>query len=173
MLCYIGLGSNLNHPRRQLEQALATLSRVVGIHLLRRSPWYVSQAVGPGSQPDYLNGVLELETCLTAEALLDVLQQVEAQQGRERTVHWGPRTLDLDLLLYGTQVIDSPGLQVPHPRLGERAFVLAPLADLAPSLCLPAPAGAKSATIAALLAGLSPPAETLHLLDGEREVVKL
>lgn len=172
-LCYIGIGSNLNNPLQQITEALSSLARTPGLHLLRRSPWYVSKAVGPGEQPDYLNGVIELETALDPIALLHCLQQIEAQQGRERSVRWGARTLDLDILLYGDQYLHTTELEIPHPRLGERAFVLAPLADLAPGLYPPEPSGRKSATIAALLAGLSPPSGDVQLLDGEREVVKL
>jgi 2-amino-4-hydroxy-6-hydroxymethyldihydropteridine diphosphokinase len=172
-LCYIGIGSNLNQPLQQVRLALQALARIPGIRLLRRSPWYVSKAVGPGEQPDYLNGVIELDTTLDAPALLHALQQIETRQGRERHIRWGARSLDLDILLYGDHYLDTPELQIPHPRIRERAFVLAPLADLNPGLQLAEPAGGKSATIAALLAGLPAPAGELQLLDGEREVVRL
>lgn len=154
ILCYIGIGSNLQHPLQQVTQALQNLHQTTGVRLLRRSPWYVSRAVGPGPQPDYLNGVIELETTLTANDLLRALQEIEQNQGRVRTERWGPRTLDLDILLYGHHCIDTPALQIPHPRMGDRNFVLAPLATLNPQLPLPVPAGGKSATIAALLAAL-------------------
>jgi len=170
-LCYIGIGSNLNNPLRQVTTALEWLAKISGVTLLRRAPWYVSQAVGPGEQPDYLNGVIELETTLEPGVLLHHLQEIETQQGRERHIRWGARTLDLDILLYGEQCIDTPELQIPHPRMSERNFVLTPLATLNPQLPLPVPAGTKSATIAALLARLPP--DTLRLADGEHEVVKL
>ena len=91
---------------------------------------YASRAVGPGEQPDYLNAVVKLATDLPALSLLDALQAIENTQGRVRTQRWAARTLDLDLLLYGEQIIDSPRLQVPHPRMGERGFVLYPLKDV-------------------------------------------
>lgn len=136
--CYIGLGSNLAEPRQQLMRAETALANLPHSRLIAVSAYYQSQAIGPGEQPDYLNAVAALDTTLTPLALLDQLQAIEQAQGRVRTVRWGARTLDLDLLLYGNQVLDLPRLQVPHPRLGERAFVLRPLADLAPDLLLPA-----------------------------------
>lgn len=167
--CYIGLGSNLGEPLIQVGRAIEALRQNTAIRLLRRSPWYGSKAVGPGEQPDYVNGVVELDTGLEPQALLQLLQGIETAQGRVRGVRWGERTLDLDLLLYGNLWLDSPGLQIPHPRLAERAFVLAPLADLAPELTLPsapdAPRPSKSATIAALWA--SQPHEGIWLLAGE------
>lgn len=171
--CYIGIGSNLGDPPRQVNLALLALAQIPQTQLLYRSPWYVSKAVGPGEQPDYLNGVIELETRLDPETLLQHLQHIETAQGRERSIRWGPRSLDLDILLYGDHCLHTPTLQVPHPRIRERTFVLAPLADLNPELRLPEPAGGKSATIAALLAALWSPADELQLQDGEREVVKL
>jgi len=170
-LCYIGIGSNLDNPLQQVTAALELLAKVPHVKSLRRSPWYVSKAVGPGEQPDYLNGVIELETTLDPGALLRALQEIETQQGRERSIRWGARTLDLDILLYGDQHLVTPELQIPHPRMGERNFVLAPLAALNPQLPLPVPGAAKSATIAALLARLPP--DTLRLADGEHEVVML
>ena len=135
--CYVALGSNLDDPRRQVDVALAALAALPRTRLLAHSPWYRSRAVGPGEQPDYINGVALLETALEPLELLDALQKQEAAQGRERTERWGPRTIDLDLLLYGERLIDHPRLTVPHPRLAERAFVLCPLADLNPDLVLP------------------------------------
>jgi len=168
---WIGLGSNLNHPRQQLQNALQAMADTTGIRLMRRSPWYVSTAIGPGEQPDYLNGVVEILTELTPERLLQSLQRIETAQGRERRVRWGPRTLDLDVLLYDTHWQDTPELSIPHPRLHERAFVLAPLADLQPDLALPTRNGEKSATIARLLSQCPPGG--LRRLDGENEVVPL
>src|SRR5690606_36347630 len=126
--------------------------------LLRRSPWYTRKAAGPGKQPDYLNGVIALDTLLEPLALFPHLQDIETHQVRERRMRWGPRTLDLDILLYGDQCINTAALQIPHPRMTKRNFVLAPLATLNPQLALPTPSGAKSATIAALLARLPPDA---------------
>jgi len=127
----IALGSNLGDSRATLEQSLAVLDQVPGVRLLRRSSWYRSAPVGP-AQPDYLNGAALLEVSLAAEELLDHLLATEDRFGRVRAERWGPRTLDLDLLLYGQQTLDTPRLQLPHPRLRERAFVLVPLEEIAP-----------------------------------------
>ncbi|WP_185233113.1 2-amino-4-hydroxy-6-hydroxymethyldihydropteridine diphosphokinase [Teredinibacter franksiae] len=136
MLVFVGLGSNLDNPQQQVTQACASLSVQPNITLLRVSSWYQSKPVGP-PQPDYINGVAELETDLPAEALLNVLHNIEQQQNRIRDIRWGPRTLDLDILLYGQQVIASARLTVPHAHLTERNFVLTPLVELAPQLQLP------------------------------------
>jgi 2-amino-4-hydroxy-6-hydroxymethyldihydropteridine diphosphokinase len=135
--CFIALGSNLDQPAQQLSAAVDALSLLSNSHLQAVSPWYTSSAVGPGDQPDYLNGVVELHTSLPATQLLAQLQRIEDQQLRVRGEHWGPRTLDLDLLLYGQQNINSEQLTVPHPRLQQRNFVLYPLFDLAADLHLP------------------------------------
>ncbi len=127
---YIGLGSNLCNPHSQLERAVAALEMLTDTQLVRVSSVYRSTAVGPGTQPDYLNAVLLLATNLSALALLDVLQQIELAQGRVRDVHWGARTLDLDLLLYGDIKITSMQLTVPHPRMLQRNFVLYPLREI-------------------------------------------
>ena len=136
-LSYLGLGSNLEQPRRQLQQALAALRAHPDIELLRCSRLYGSKAVGPGNQPDYVNAVAAISTSLAPQSLLGVLQGIENDQGRQRLQHWGPRTLDLDILLYGDWVVEHPDLRIPHPRLRERAFVLVPLLEIAPELRLP------------------------------------
>ncbi|WP_027328566.1 2-amino-4-hydroxy-6-hydroxymethyldihydropteridine diphosphokinase [Marinimicrobium agarilyticum] len=133
---YIGLGSNLDAPREQVERAFDELARLPHSRLLARSPLYRSAPVGP-PQPDYINAVAQLETTLPPLELLDELQRLEQAHQRVRREHWGPRTLDLDLLLYGEQTIDHPRLQVPHPEMPRRAFVLYPLADITPELTLP------------------------------------
>ena len=135
--CYIGLGSNLADPSRQLEQAIAALKTLPQSRLSAFSSLYHSSPLGPADQPDYVNAVAMLDTRLAPLALLDALQAIEQQQGRVRGQHWGPRTLDLDLLLYGNERIEYPRLQVPHPQLSKRDFVLIPLAELAPELVLP------------------------------------
>ncbi len=127
---YIALGSNLGHPQQQLGKAVASLEKLPGTRLERVSSIYRSAAVGPGTQQDYLNAVLLLTTNLSAIALLNVMQQIENAQGRVRDVHWGPRTLDLDLLLYGEMKITSTNLTVPHPRMQQRNFVLYPLREI-------------------------------------------
>lgn len=135
--CFVGLGSNLEQPRMQLEHALAALGALDRCRLGSVSPFYGNPAIGPGAQPDYVNAVAELFTALEPAALLAQLQRIENAQGRVRTERWGARTLDLDLLLYGAETIDTPTLQVPHPRMRERNFVLYPLRDIAPDLRFP------------------------------------
>ncbi|UTA48664.1 2-amino-4-hydroxy-6-hydroxymethyldihydropteridine diphosphokinase [Simiduia sp. 21SJ11W-1] len=134
--CAIGLGSNLGDPRAQLARAFEGLSALPGTRLVARSSLYQSVAVGP-TQPDYLNACALLHTSLEPLALLDQLQAIEQAHKRERLTHWGPRTLDLDLLLYGNQRIDLPRLTVPHAYLCERNFVLYPLHEIYPQACLP------------------------------------
>ena len=134
---FVGLGSNLGQPERQVRQALLELDGLADSRLTGHSPLYGSSPVGPPGQPDYVNAVARLETSLDAHALLDALQAVELSHGRVRGERWGARTLDLDLLLYGDRQIDTPDLKVPHPQLHLRAFVLVPLHDLAPDLELP------------------------------------
>ena len=132
---YIGLGSNLAQPAEQLQAALSALADLPDSQLIAVSSLYASKPLGPADQPDYVNAVAALDTALQ---LLDRLQQIELQQGRQRKAErWGPRTLDLDILLFGDQLIDLPRLQVPHYHLQERPFVLYPLAEIAPDLQLP------------------------------------
>ena len=132
----IALGSNLGDSLTILENALKTLSQTQGITLKSHSRWYRTAAVGP-PQPDYLNGCAIIEVRLTPEALLETLLEIERQFGRLRGEKWGPRTLDLDLLLYGDLIWRTPTLQIPHPRMGDRAFVLVPLAEIGPNLIEP------------------------------------
>lgn len=135
-LAYIGLGSNLEDPLAQVRRALDELAEIPQTSLLSRSSIYSSHAVGP-EQPDYINAVALLDTQLSPLALLDALQAIEQAHQRLRIQHWGPRTLDLDMLLYGDQIIDEERLTVPHPYLTQRSFVLCPLADITPNLHLP------------------------------------
>jgi len=135
--CFIALGSNLESPQDQVESGLRALSALPGCTLLSRSPWYTSRALGPGSQPDYVNGVARLETRLAPMELLRSLQAIETAHGRKRAERWAARTLDLDLLLYGLEIVDEPGLTIPHPEIKQRNFVIYPLFDLAPDLILP------------------------------------
>lgn len=134
---YIGLGSNLDDPLAQLCRARLALAGLPSSHLRASSPIYRSAPMGPDDQPDYLNAVVALETALDPQQLLHALQAIEQDQGRVRRRHWGERTLDLDILLYGAERIDDPALTVPHPGIGVREFVLYPLADLAPDLDIP------------------------------------
>lgn len=133
---YIGLGSNLADPAEQLRNALQALDQIAGSQLVAVSSFYASDSLSPG-QPRYTNAVAALDTAQQPLPLLDALQAIEAAQGRERKERWGPRTLDLDILLYGDQVIDIPRLKVPHYHMQARPFVLYPLAELVPQdFCL-------------------------------------
>ena len=134
---YVGLGSNLADPHAQLERAICELAELPETELEARSCLYESEPIGPQDQPDYVNAVVRLRSGLSPEALLDRLQAIEQGHGRQRTRHWGARTLDLDILLYGDQEIASPRLQVPHPGIGERNFVLFPLAEIDSQLDIP------------------------------------
>jgi 2-amino-4-hydroxy-6-hydroxymethyldihydropteridine diphosphokinase len=135
--CYIGLGSNLDNPERHVTTAFEQLAEIGGCHLVTHSSLYRSDPVGPQDQPDFINAVAELHTSLEPETLLDQLQAIEQRHQRVRERHWGPRTLDLDLLLYGDRQIQTSRLTVPHPHIRERAFVLWPLAEIAADLSLP------------------------------------
>jgi 2-amino-4-hydroxy-6-hydroxymethyldihydropteridine diphosphokinase len=135
---YVALGANLGDRERTLREAVDTLACETGIEVVAVSTLRETEPVGVGEQPPFLNGATELETTLTARQLLDLLLAVEERFGRVRSPgEHGPRTLDLDLLLYGDETIDEPELHVPHPRLHERRFVLEPLAELAPGLLVP------------------------------------
>jgi 2-amino-4-hydroxy-6-hydroxymethyldihydropteridine diphosphokinase len=134
--CAIALGSNLGDSLTTLEAALEHLAQTPGVTLLKVSPWYQTSPLGP-AQPDYLNGCALLEVTLSAQGMLVILGAIENQFGRVRQQRWGPRTLDLDLLLYGDLVLETADLIIPHPRMGERAFVLVPLAAIAPDLMDP------------------------------------
>ncbi len=131
---FIGLGSNLDDPAAQLDAAVGWLQSWSGISLLSVSGYYRSAPVGPQDQPDFVNAVAEISTNLSPLQLLTAVQNIEAHQQRERDRHWGPRTLDLDILLYGDLDIREPELTVPHSEMTRRAFVLVPLLDLAPDL---------------------------------------
>ncbi len=135
---YIGLGSNLLDPAQQLRAALEAMARLPESTLTRVSAAYQSTAVGPGTQADYLNAVAALDTTLDPNTLLSELQRIERAQGRVRTVRWGPRTLDLDILLYGALQQTTATLTIPHPALPQRNFVLYPLLEICgPNLELP------------------------------------
>lgn len=134
---YIGLGSNLKNPAAQLRAAHTGLSALPESTLAAVSPVYRSAPMGPADQPDYLNAVVALDTCLDAFSLLDRLLEIEAGQDRVRGRRWGERTLDLDLLMHGGRVLNHPRLQLPHPGVHQRGFVLYPLADIAPELDIP------------------------------------
>jgi 2-amino-4-hydroxy-6-hydroxymethyldihydropteridine diphosphokinase len=134
VVAYIGLGSNLENPTHQVETALQTLALLKQSVLLAHSSLYRTRPIGPQNQPDFINAVAALSTTLDAEELLTQLQSIEQAHRRIRGgERWGPRTLDLDLLLYGEMCIDMPHLRVPHPEMANRAFVLLPLSEIAPA----------------------------------------
>ena len=148
---YIGVGSNLACPAEQVRDARKALNELPKTRLLAFSPLYRNPALGPGEQPDYVNAVAAIETELTPHELLDALQIIEANQGRlRRSFRWEPRTLDLDVLVYGDRAIHDRRLTVPHPHMGERAFVLKPLLDVDPDLDVPG-----LGPVAALLSAVS------------------
>ncbi|BDU36132.1 2-amino-4-hydroxy-6-hydroxymethyldihydropteridine diphosphokinase [Vibrio nigripulchritudo] len=135
---YIAVGSNLSDPVTQALQGIEALKSIPNTELVRASSLYSSTPMGPQNQPDYINAVVEVQTSLTPLELLDSTQKIELEQGRVRKdERWGPRTLDLDIVLYGNEVIDSERLTVPHYGMKIREFVLYPLAEIAPSLTLP------------------------------------
>jgi 2-amino-4-hydroxy-6-hydroxymethyldihydropteridine diphosphokinase len=133
-IAFVGIGSNLDEPRAHVLKALAELDALPHTRLVKRSSLYRSAPVGHAPQPDFINAVAQLETGLSAERLLAEMQQVEERHGRKRSFPNAPRTLDLDLLLYGNATLDLPQLKIPHPRMHERAFVLRPLLEIAPEL---------------------------------------
>ncbi len=152
---FLGLGGNLENPLQRFRQARQELTDHPLIRVISSSPIYRTPPVGgPDSQPDFLNAVLEIQTGISAVKLLQHCQQIEDAAGRTRVVHWGPRTLDIDLLFVGELICACPQLTLPHPRLHQRHFALLPLNDLAPQLQHPV----LKATIQHLLAAL-PPAE--------------
>ena len=135
---YVGLGSNLQDPAAQITRAFAELAALPETQLVARSPLYMSPPMGPQDQPDFINAAAALVTGLASEALLQALLGIERAHGRVRdSARWGPRSLDLDMLLYADRVQHGPGLVLPHPGLHERAFVLYPLADIAPQAIVP------------------------------------
>ncbi|MFC0679143.1 2-amino-4-hydroxy-6-hydroxymethyldihydropteridine diphosphokinase [Lysobacter korlensis] len=138
-VCFVGLGANLGDAPAAVRGGIDALSRLAGTRLLRSSRLYRTAAWGVTGQPDFINAVAMLETSLAPLALLDSLLAIERDAGRDRSAgtRWGPRTLDLDLLLYGDLAVDEPGLRVPHPHLHERAFVLVPLLEIAPEARIP------------------------------------
>lgn len=137
-LCYIGLGSNLANPLAQIKQAILALQALPNVTDISVSSLYGSKPMGPQDQPDYVNAVVQLNWAASALELLDALQQIEQDHGRERKAErWGARTLDLDIILFGQQQIQNERLTVPHYGMKTREFVLYPLAELTPDLTLP------------------------------------
>jgi|TARA_B100000929_G_scaffold287528_1_gene274379 2-amino-4-hydroxy-6-hydroxymethyldihydropteridine diphosphokinase len=137
LLAYIGLGSNLEVPKEQIKRALVALNDTTDIEVSGLSSLYRSKPLDGSDQPDYINAVCRVKTHLSALELLYVCQGIESKQHRVRDERWGPRTIDLDIILYGTQVIASKKLVVPHPEMMNRAFVLVPLKEIEPNLIVP------------------------------------
>ena len=148
-LAYVGIGANLGPREETLRRAVEILGRADGIEVVVESEFRETDPVGVLDQPPFLNGAVSVETTRSPRALLDLLLEIERSLGRVRGERWGPRVVDLDLLVYGNEVVDEPGLRVPHPRLHERRFALEPLADLNPELEIPG-----RGTVSALLAAL-------------------
>jgi len=136
-LAFLGLGSNVGRRLEYLQDAVRLLAAAAGIEVIRSSRVYETEPVGGPAQPDFLNAVIEIETSLSPRELLAVCQHVEQSLHRVRQVRWGPRTIDVDILTFGEETVDEPDLQVPHPRMHERGFVLAPLLELDPDPTLP------------------------------------
>jgi 2-amino-4-hydroxy-6-hydroxymethyldihydropteridine diphosphokinase len=136
-IAFIALGANLDDPRRQVHSGFDALARLPRTRLLARSSLYATTPIGYADQPDFINAVAKIETRLAPRALLDALLEVERQHGRRRSIPSGPRTLDLDVLLYGALQVQEPGLTIPHPRMHERAFVLVPLVEIEPECIIP------------------------------------
>jgi len=134
---FVGLGANLDNPLQQVTQAISELDAIEHTRVLAASSLYRSAPVGYADQPDFINAVAKLQTGLSPRRLLDALHVIENRHGRRRSVRNAPRTLDLDLLLYGELVVREEDLILPHPRMHERAFVLLPLVEIAPDACLP------------------------------------
>jgi 2-amino-4-hydroxy-6-hydroxymethyldihydropteridine diphosphokinase len=157
-VAFVALGANLGDPAAQVERAIAELDALPESRVTRRSRLYGSRPVGYADQPDFVNAVVCLDTRLSARALLDQLLAVEKRHGRVRSFRNSPRTLDLDILLYGRLTLNEPGLHLPHPRMHERPFVLLPLAEIAPDIELPG-----HGPVAALIARL--PSADARALD--------
>jgi 2-amino-4-hydroxy-6-hydroxymethyldihydropteridine diphosphokinase len=164
VIAYVGLGANLGDPAGQIAEALSRLAAAEEVEVAAVSTFYRNPPLGPPDQPWYVNAVARVRTRLTAEELFRVLQQLEVSLGRTRGERWGPRVLDLDLLLYGGEVILTPELQVPHPEMHRRAFVLVPLAEIAPEAWHPV----LERRVADLLKELAP--GDLEVLQPLREV---
>lgn len=149
VLCYIGLGANIGDSRATIVEALKRLNELANLTVNNVAPLYRTAPIGYTEQNYFINTVAEVSTTLTPRQLLAALQQIEHYLGRVRVVRWGPRTVDLDILLYGDQEIMEPELQIPHPRMAQRAFVMVPLADLNPGLVI---GGQKAQLLAGRLA---------------------
>lgn len=160
VVAYVGLGSNLENPQMQVQSAIDDLAGLPQTTLRSHSSCYRSAPMGPQDQPDFVNAVACLETTLLPEALLQGLQAIEQRHGRVRSQHWGPRTLDLDILLYGQDVIDTEQLKIPHPGIAQRNFVLYPLSEIDSRLDIPGVGKVQELLAQCSAAGLTRLAET-------------
>jgi 2-amino-4-hydroxy-6-hydroxymethyldihydropteridine diphosphokinase len=138
VVCYLGIGSNLGQPAEQCREAVERIASASGITLLRCSSLYRTEPVGEKNQDDFVNAVAEVRTVLSPRLLLQALLQIEKEMGRVRATHWGPRIIDLDILLFGQEVVQEDDLIIPHPELHRRRFVLVPLCELASYVIHPA-----------------------------------
>ncbi len=136
-IAYIGLGSNMESPRQHIISAIQSLGEIQSTRMISSSTLYKSKPVGPQNQNDFINAVVKLDTDLEAIELLDCLQAIENEHGRVRNEHWGPRTLDLDILMFGNKIIQNDRLTVPHPEITNRSFVLVPLAEIESACVIP------------------------------------
>jgi 2-amino-4-hydroxy-6-hydroxymethyldihydropteridine diphosphokinase len=136
-IVYIGLGSNMESPRQHITTAIQSLSEIQSTRMIKKSSLYKSKPVGPQDQDDYINAVVQIETELEPIELLNCLQEIENEHGRVRNERWGPRTLDLDILMIDEETIQNDRLTIPHPEISNRSFVLVPLAEIAPDCRIP------------------------------------
>ncbi len=134
---YLGMGSNVGDREEYIEQAVFLLGKVKGIEIVKRSTNHENEAIGGGEQPSFINAAVQIKTALTPHELIDKIHEIETALGREREVEWGPRTIDIDILLYGEQILSDDKLQIPHPQMHERLFVLLPLKEIAPKAIHP------------------------------------
>ncbi len=136
-MCYLGLGSNIGNSEGNIKNAIAAISHLKGTEVSKKSCLYLTKAWGKTDQQDFINAVIEIKTKLSAQALLQEFQKIEAELGRQKIEKWGPRIIDIDILLYSDIVVNQPHLTIPHPYLTQRSFVLVPLYELNPELVLP------------------------------------
>ena len=136
-IAYIGLGSNMNSPVKQIKSAITSIEEIISTKIIGMSSLYKSKPVGPQNQDDYINAVIKIETKLVPYQLLACLHDIEEQHGRIRKEHWGPRILDLDILIFGNEIMVDEKLTIPHPEIENRSFVLAPLIEIDPDCIIP------------------------------------
>ena len=136
-IAYIGLGSNMNSPVKQIKSAITSIEEIISTKIIGVSSLYKSKPVGPQNQDDYINAVIKIETKLVPYQLLECLHDIEEKHGRIRKEHWGPRILDLDILIFGNEIMVDEKLTIPHPEIENRSFVLAPLIEIDPDCIIP------------------------------------